>query len=313
MLDGGTTDGGLPDGMVTTDGETSDVVGTDDGAAAADAGPDADAEATDACAATCPATASTDTTFGPVLFGDGTVACPTGFDSSDVIENPTAKAGSCTCGACKIAASCNAGSVDSIDGNSATTCASDTFTFQLNDGGCNNINAQWGTNYATVTTPTAKNVSCTAAGAASTPTSDQYTKTVHRVCAPQAATCSGSLCRLDAGAFRLCLGTLGTNACPSGFPVRHVVGKESAVTLACPDCACTNPTATCSGTFTYYSSNGCTGSAHPIAAGTCTSVGKDSYNSYKWQGTVAPGTCTTTPASTATLTMPTAAIVCCPN
>jgi hypothetical protein len=120
-------------------------------------------------------------------------------------------------------------------------------------------------------------------------------------------------------AYSVCIEQNGDQNCPTTFTQKHVVG--TGVSFNCASgCGCTWPmNLTCTGTFTLYTNNNCTGSpyAFPVSsAGMCVAPMqsiKDNYASYHYApAPLATQTCTPNGSSAATnLTLTNQTTICC--
>ena len=188
------------------------------------------------------------------------------------IERPTAKAGSCTCGACNITANCNSGSVDSAGRQPGRM----DNQFRQRHVPTQQRRLHWFRQQLrhelrdVHDADREESVSCTGKRCSEHACGQhaehgsvrrrRHIGSAHR----KPGRVSGPFC----GTSARCVPALrqhgqGTNACPAGFPVPHTsLGNgQRKSRLSCADCQCTNPTATCGGTMTYYSNGNCTGSA----------------------------------------------------
>lgn len=227
-------------------------------------------------------------------FGDDT--CPPGFTSTDVIENPSAQAGSCECGPCTATgAKCDATTFKTSGANNSQCSPGDGATLKTN--GCFNLNAQWGYNYTSiVVAPPSSNGTCKADGQV---VPAKIAKTTHRLC-----TGTGQL----PPSFKSCSVTDGDVPCSGDKPTKHLVGTD--VDATCAACTCT-PTASCGGTMTTYDNDNCGGGTKTIGT-TCTAVNQGFYSSYRMIPTVTQGCSDVTAAGPATVALKAPRTVCCP-
>lgn len=240
------------------------------------------------------------------FFGDRTSACPSGFDTVDVIEKPTPGAGACTCGACtKGAVNCNSGGIPTFYDNGNGTCGTSGAQHQANDGVCRNQSGQFGAN-ASVGATTAVTSGCTVAS--STPAKPAVTVTSERICRMQASTCASALCPTPPAGMKLCAVVDGDAACPASLPTKHVVADD--FTMTCATCSC-SVTATCTGTLGFYPSLNCGGSPKNLSTGVCTSTSSASFQSTKWVGTVLTDTCNLGAAPAPSIALVGMKTICC--
>jgi hypothetical protein len=101
------------------------------------------------------------------------------------------------------------------------------------------------------------------------------TSTTARACAPSApwSTCQeepDKLCLPKAGSeFSTCMRKPGDEACPEGWPVRHVVYEDVDVDTSCSPCSCSPPSGgTCSAAFSAHSDSMCGGPPNAGVVGT---------------------------------------------
>ena len=254
--------------------------------------------------------------------------CPPGLaaPATDVLEGPSADAGSCGCAACAVTTAptctgkvnvffdfdnlhqCQFPGVPSQNGNSpAGGCLNDMFT----------ANEIAGTETKLVPTPPGGGV-CASPGVFQKENLTYAAK--GRVCAPEspaAAGCAGSTCAPNLPApFRACISQAGDRPCPAGdFSVKHLVGTD--VSATCGACGC-SVTGTCSGSLTMYSDTGCANNPEVLTAnGQClrnAAIDGNSYKSYRYAlsptgvGCVATGVAPTAQ----NVSLLSAQTVCCP-
>ena len=248
------------------------IVATDSGAetiTTPDTGPESPTCDTTACA-TPPAGAKR------LALVDRSVACPTGFKQTDVVE---AKSGDgCGCSCTLTAPTCaakidlpTAYSDDGSCGNVGATLHPVTSGTCVDLGFTGNLHSDF-----SATPPAPTGGSCAKSG-----TSDATAITAQkRICEPMAGACFGDVC---GGAFDECIETAG--ACPSAYPNPHTIGTSVGVT--CPPCNCTLTAGTCTGTVDFFS-GACaggsgTGTKITLAAnGTCVAASTKSVQSYDY-------------------------------
>lgn len=242
--------------------------------------------------------------FTLALFGDAAQACPAEFASSDVLENPIAGTGACTCGDCTAQINCSTGSISTNYDNGNGSCGQNGAALQANNGVCRNVNGTFGEN-ASVEPPTPVVGTCSAPGVASRAA---VTTTARRICSPASTACTALACTPPTG-MAACLVHDGDVACPASAPNKHLVGTD--FTLSCASCGCTLAVE-CGGKMEFFSQQGCNGSTRTLNVNVCTSTNQASFSSTKWTGTVAQQTCTkgTPPAPAFALTD--SRTVCCP-
>jgi hypothetical protein len=240
------------------------------------------------------------------LFGDRASACPAGFDAIDVIESPTAGAGSCACGACtKGTANCNSGGIPTFYDTGNGTCSIGGAQHEANNGACRNQNGQFGAN-ASVGATNAVTAACSVG--ASVPSKAAVTVTSERICRPQASTCASALCATPPAGMKLCAVVEGDTACPPSLPAKHLVGND--FTLTCATCSC-SVSATCTGTLGFYPMANCAGTPKNLSTGVCTSTSSASFQSTKWTGSVVTDTCNLGAAPPPSIVLAGPKTVCC--
>jgi hypothetical protein len=96
---------------------------------------------------------------------------------------------------------------------------------------------------------------------------------------------AGFVCaRRVSGAYQSCAAKSGTDACPSGWPTKHVTGTSVNDTRACSACTC-GSTASCgAATVTFYSGNSCDGtSAVATANDACNAIPTAGQGASSWR------------------------------
>ena len=83
----------------------------------------------------------------------------------------------------------------------------------------------------------------------------------------------------------MCVRQAGVVACPSGYPVPHVVGTTAiADNRDCTPCTCGFDGGACGGTATLYGGATCGGTSQALTAdGTCQTVSTSSFKSLAYQ------------------------------
>jgi len=245
--------------------------------------------------------------FQLVHFASAT-GCPSGWSETDVVSNPTAADGACTCD-CDVTQqpSCDVGDVTrNFDSNATPTCDTAGLTLPANQGGC----SQTGTPLDLNRTHYQVNPVAPTGGTCSfTATADvtKVTSTAGTLCAPP-MDCEAAAC--DASA---CVAQDGDVACPTGFPNKTLVGTSA--NAACSDCGACTVGAVCSGTMEFFTDTACTqGEADFTADGQCKDnfVASTSYfYSYSYTGSLVSSSCSAA-TSTATPSLDGKKTVCCP-
>jgi hypothetical protein len=212
---------------------------------------------------------------------DGKQACPGNWTSNDVVTNPVASDGACTC-ECNVTQDpdCGTGQIFRyLDNYSTATCNTPATTFVGNSGGC-------------------------------TQTSLYLNYAHYEVNAPPAS-CVGAIC--DGGA--VCVASDGDVDCPAGFPTKTLVGGSATATCGACGATCL-ATGTCSGTLSFFTDQQCTtGQVDFAADGQCkANVASTTtpYYSYSYAGKLVSSACAgQPPTSTATASLDKPVTVCC--
>jgi hypothetical protein len=132
------------------------------------------------------------------------------------------------------------------------------------------------------------------------------------------SSCPGAACAppVDSG-FVLCIETVGTATCPSGWPNPHAEYTSVDDTRGCSSCSCAAPAGiACSGTLEIFVANGCAGSfgGYSLPAG-CESVGTcgtPCTGSLLYAATVGGGSCAASSVSATGGATPAGSVtVCC--
>jgi hypothetical protein len=212
---------------------------------------------------------------------------------TDVSEGITAGAATCGCGCNPTAPTCSSLQVTSGDGGSNT---------------CNNQSSQtvaWGGSCATITTSiNIQNVKISATPGGSgtcAPDASVVMPNVDyahqgRVCellAKPAGGCEAGICVPDPSPFLPCVYQIGVVACPSEYPVQHIVGSKLNDTRGCSPCTCGTQGGACAGTVTFSNGANCNSGGQTINAdGTCQTVTNQVFKSLFYSPTSTNPTCT---------------------
>jgi hypothetical protein len=215
-----------------------------------------------------------------VLLGSSPAdACPTGFDSSDAIESPTAGANACSCAACvTTGTNCLSGTVGTTYDDSGGACGTEGGSISAS-GTCQSASGSLGQHAAAIPPPAVKGT-CTSASA---PAPASVASQPRRVCTLGATACNDSACGAPPS-MKACIGAPGDVACPSG--TKHLVGSDVAL------------------------GGSCSGTVYPLTS-TCKLTNGVSVQTAKWKGLVASEVCATTPVAPTT-TLMTPQTICCP-
>ncbi len=211
-----------------------------------------------------------------MLAGNQSTPCPAESTTYDVYEGPTASASACGCG-CSLTSqpACPGGSNESIsvyfDNNinhTPLTCGSKGTALSMASG-CN-TDPFMGPGYLALdlalTPPAATGGTCAASGVAAA--GNVTYAAMDRVCAPMTLPCNGDECHPSfPSGYQVCIIEGGVQSCPGApFTQQHIVGGAATYTCSDSSCSCSVVAGTCTGTVTYYSNAGCTGTGTPVAA-----------------------------------------------
>jgi hypothetical protein len=245
--------------------------------------------------------------FQPVRLAQSKSSCPAGWSESDVVSQPTAGDGACSC-ACNVTnPTCDTGTITrTLDNTSTPTCGSAGASFLANQGGCSPTNLGIGYPHYQVNAPPPSGGSCTWDAHVDT---SKVASSPAVLCSPPAS-CQGAICDGP-----VCVSHDGDVDCPAPFSNKTLVGTSATADCgACP-ASCTID-AKCTGTLKFFTDQQCSqGEVDFTADGTCadspTSV-YGPYYSYSYVGSVDSATCAgTPPTATATAKLDGATTVCC--
>lgn len=313
---------------------TGELVGTEqtggpDGATATstpivDGGGELDARDVDVPdASACTTTSNTCATslaagWSPVaLAATRNAACPGGYTTLDVVANPSASAGACTCG-CQIAGNdpptCASGSFVSVVG--ASTCSGNGQTFTVKGTACTPLAVPGGVSgYGNYAAFALVRGTCVA-----TPVKDdtKLASTAMRACVPPSA-CVEDVCLGTSsviGPCGSCIAHEGDVACPSG-PFANKVLTGVSTSLTCGGCATCQNNATCGiATVRFYDDAACaTPIASRVANGVCNPLATGSAGNnatyFRYDVATNGATCAPTSASTVATGLDQPCTVCC--
>ena len=292
--DAGPLDSGIDAGLHDASNED---VGTVD--ARSDASPDAGCDN-----ASCPTPPAN---WSIVAFATSrSSACPAGFTTDDVLEDPTVGTG-CTCGT-----TCTTPTVDCTNITIATTegtgCASAGASVMVG-AACKNIGTSNFGGPAAGVTATTLTPGCKAPD----PTADPSGVVAQedRVCQLAATACQAPACSPSLAApFETCLLADGDQACPPSTPTKHAVGASPQLT--CGTCPC-NASVACVGTLSFFPATNCGGTGVPIATGACVpETNTTPVDSVRWAPGTPALTCSVGTPMGATVAFGTKQTVCCP-
>jgi hypothetical protein len=247
-----------------------------------------------------------------VAFGPAAVACPTGFAADDVVEQPVADPGACSCDSapCSVTTQpdCLHGSITSTYGGT-NACANSGAVNELNGGACQAVSNSFGTYAGFPAAPPPSSAGACSAGQAVRDAS-KVRWTASRACV--APTCAAACDALVPATVRACLSAPGAQTCPPDAPDKHLVG--SGVGLACGACGSCAVTSTgCDGSMTFYSDAACGAGnvVKTIATGTCVATGGASFRSYKWAASATGVKCEASAPPAPALTIAGQRTICC--
>jgi hypothetical protein len=192
------------------------------------------------------------------LLSSPMASCPANFNQADQIKDLSATGCQCAC-TDQGDASCG-GSIVTYTNQGALTCTDKDAGVLPGDGGCV-ANNGGGLNNASVgaSTPPLQGIKC-----ASIRTADAGFDSVPvRLCEP---TCQADFCgQLQAASATPCIVSPGDVQCPAGFSQRTLIATSASVACAsCPQCA--GPSATCTGTVSFYGDNQCSNLGYSVVA-----------------------------------------------
>jgi len=239
------------------------------------------------------------------LAGDRSAGCGDGLVAIDLVTDPVAAAAACTCGSCAVTAtpSCNTGSFSNFYDEGGGACGSVSANVRPANTGCNTDDGFFVSHARAGVPPPSGPTACTAPV---TPHANEVTSKPIRVCAPKPGA-DDCVCKA-AAPYRKCLRAPGDVSCPASAPNKKLAGTR--VTAVCGTCPCT-ATATCTGTVTFYSDNGCMNVIATINEKECkTTPDGANFSSLRWNGTAAVACNVAKAPTAAALTEPTT--ICCP-
>jgi hypothetical protein len=251
------------------------------------------------------------------LAGGEAPPCPSGTTNASVVqESPTTQAATCTCDTCTVTApaTCSGQVTYSFQTGFACTQAGDPTHYKnVVAGNCYQdlYTGIWAAEQNRFTLPNPSGGAC-----AVNPTAhaDRVTYGERSALCEGGDRCSGGFCdvRVDAP-FAVCVARTGDEACPQGFPTKHVVGTGGA-DFDCGTCSCALTRQPCQGAVHHYDDSACTAGEVIIPAnGTCGGPNTDgaNFDSYKVVAT-STTTCDTSGNTTATnARMKNPRTVCC--
>lgn len=245
--------------------------------------------------------------FEVVAFATSRDACPAGLASVDVVAQPAAGAGACTCGACASATpDCGDVTLQTYYDNGVNaTCGSTGFAITGKNGACSPKSNGF-SGHSSVGVATTDKGTCTANAS---PNRAAVDATQARICLPKAG-CGWPGCVSPPAPFAVCLAHDGDVPCPSGAPKKTLVGDD--FTLSCGACACSVVSATCPGNLTFYDDAACSQNPRVLAAdGVCVSR-SGTFDYYKWSpATPTNVVCTTSAPPAGTVGLAGMRTVCC--
>ena len=248
---------------------------------------------------------------------DQRAACATGYQNAvDVEEGINAPAATCGCGCTTTNPTCTGGNV-SITGGGNVACDNVTKQTDTAAAGCNAL-TQFATNNQSISVqgPAPTGGSCATNPAKTVPavTYQHQGRTCDYTGKAGGGCSNGNVCAPSAATASTCVSQAGTQTCPSGFPVQHLIGSTLTDTRSCSACTCAFNAGTCNGAATFYTDNNCTQNATSVTVDSaCHGVGNRTWRTYKY----APANAASCTPAAATPTGVTAfanlATVCCTN
>lgn len=247
---------------------------------------------------------------------DQATACPTGWATQDVLSDPLAETGACTCG-CNVTSQGSCAGVTitrHLDSTTTPSCNMPATTTLTNAGPvCQALSVQLLISYSHYSADPPVPIGGSCAPTTSTNPS-LLTASPVRVCQPPAS-CIGDIC--SATGSTVCLEAPGNVSCPPTYPTKTLVGTGDS--LQCSACSgCSISGGACGGDFTLYTGTLCAaGAASFPADGSCNpppagSTGVD-YQSYTYDGVLSKlDTCLATGTSFATVGLTGQSTICCP-
>jgi hypothetical protein len=223
-----------------------------------------------------------------VALVDRSVACPAGFDSTDVVEETSGDGCGCSCSIAAAPSCPAAGGIATSYGDSPACATAGPTLIAVDSSTCSSFGSgSTLPGYVRATPPGP------VGGACGPSPSTKDVSRPRRICEPRAGTCAEPICRSP---FVECIEIAGS--CPSSFPTARRIGTSASV--SCPACTCAL-SATCTGTFTLYD-KGCTGSisASIRADGTCIAMpgaGTSGYSDFKYVPNTPTASCAASYAS----------------
>lgn len=279
-------------------GSPGQDAGASDSAAGSDGGPRDPATCDlSRCGITVPA--------GFTLATKSEGSCPGGFTGRDLVSEPRAADGACTC-ACNVTQKpdCTKGSIlRALDYTQSPACNTQATTLMATGNGCDQfaqpITTQ-GWHYAAGIAPSGG--ACTFDSKADD--TKVTTKAVSICEAP--ADCPGAVCGSN-----VCVTKPGDVECPSTFPSKRVAGAKAKV--ECGACGACSVKAECDGTLSFFMDQSCaTGKLDFPVNGTCNpNLYAYTYYSWSFQGSTKNTVCSATPPSTASAKLDQPTTVCC--
>lgn len=256
----------------------------------------------------------------PVVVPQANAACPDGFQTVDLVTNPVAENGACTCGPMQVTEpSCATnpayrGRVGD-DCNSLPPQPNGTI-YVVSGDTCMPFSASNGSTLAAVATyepiPKSGDGSCT---------SQQSKDASHlktdplRLCTPTPACVEHTCATEDTATAKVCVAHDGEASCPSAFP-KKLTNAAASATLECSPCGC-KVTGECGdAVLSYYSDLLCfVESASRVVDGTCHPLsgnGATPPKSYRYKANPQfEGQMTTSSVATTGLDTSTSRTICC--
>ena len=234
-------------------------------------------------------------------------ACPAAFATHDVVSNPMAAGGACSCGcAVNPTPSCTKGPLATFYGDNK--CDTSGASLDVNGSGCTSLGGTASLANFFSATPVPLDIGCSVSINSD---SSKITATADRICDASTA-CEEDVCKGMVGpGFKACVYSLGDVMCPAGWGNRTVVGDEPS--FACGACGSCVATASCTGeTIKLYADSQCLVQVASLdASGKCVQPNANSASAFKYTANVTNPKCEVMGGSMATVGVTNPRTVCC--
>jgi len=235
-----------------------------------------------------------------------------------VNEGLNASDATCGCGCTTTQPSCTTGNLTILAGSNGMACNNQANQTDPATTSCTATNPNFATNNAgiSVTGPAPSGGSCAANGTKMVPavTFAHNGRTCEYTGMTGGGCTNGNVCAADPKPFVACIAQKGMQACPTGWPVQHLVGSMVTDTRDCSACTCQFNAGTCTGTATFYSDSQCQNNATNVAVdGACHAVTNRTYRGYKYAPTTNASCTGSNSAPTGKAAFGDLETVCCTN